>query len=103
MRGRKVGSSRRSSSDTSSRATACASRIIASDINDRRLALAKQMGADDTVHPDQVEAAVKKHTDALGVDVVLEMSGVPAAVHQAFALARVGGRVQMLGIPSKKI
>jgi len=31
------------------------------------------------------------------------MSGVPAAVHQAFALARVGGRVQMLGIPSKTI
>jgi threonine 3-dehydrogenase len=35
------------------------------------------------------------------VDVVLEMSGVPAAIHQAFALVRVGGRVQMLGIPAK--
>jgi threonine 3-dehydrogenase len=34
---------------------------------------------------------------------VLEMSGVPAAIHQAFALVRVGGRVQMLGIPSKPI
>jgi threonine dehydrogenase-like Zn-dependent dehydrogenase len=42
-------------------------------------------------------------TNIIGVDVVLEMSGVPAAVHQAFALARVGGRVQMLGIPSKPI
>jgi threonine 3-dehydrogenase len=29
------------------------------------------------------------------------MSGVPAAVHQAFALARPAGRVQMLGIPAK--
>ena len=29
------------------------------------------------------------------------MSGVPAAIHQAFALVRVGGRVQMLGIPAK--
>ena len=27
---------------------------------------------------------VKRHTDGLGVDVVLEMSGVPAAIHQAF-------------------
>jgi threonine 3-dehydrogenase len=35
------------------------------------------------------------------VDVVLEMSGVPSAIHQAFALVRVGGRVQMLGIPAK--
>jgi threonine 3-dehydrogenase len=29
------------------------------------------------------------------------MSGVPAAIHQAFKLVRVGGRVQMLGIPAK--
>ena len=29
------------------------------------------------------------------------MSGVPAAVQQAFALVRVGGRVQMLGIPAR--
>ena len=35
------------------------------------------------------------------MDVVLEMSGVPSAIHQAFALVRVGGRVQMLGIPAK--
>jgi threonine 3-dehydrogenase len=35
------------------------------------------------------------------VDVVLEMSGVPAAVHQAFALVRPAGRVQMLGVPAK--
>jgi threonine 3-dehydrogenase len=31
------------------------------------------------------------------------MSGVPAAIHQAFALVRVGGRVQMLGIPARPI
>jgi threonine 3-dehydrogenase len=78
-----------------------ASRIIASDVNDRRLELARRMGAHDTVHPNEAEAAVKASTDGLGVDVVLEMSGVPSAIHQAFALVRVGGRVQMLGIPAK--
>jgi len=78
-----------------------ASRIIASDVNDRRLALARSMGAHDVVHPGEAEAAVKAVTDGLGVDVVLEMSGVPSAIHQAFALVRVGGRVQMLGIPAK--
>jgi threonine 3-dehydrogenase len=80
-----------------------AARIIATDINDTRLALAKSMGANDAVHPDEVERIVKGATDGLGADVVLEMSGVPAAIHQAFALVRVGGRVQMLGIPSKKV
>jgi threonine 3-dehydrogenase len=80
-----------------------ASRIIATDINDTRLALAKSMGANDAVHPEEAERIVKGATDGLGADVVLEMSGVPAAIHQAFALVRVGGRVQMLGIPSKKV
>ena len=78
-----------------------ASRIIASDVNETRLALAKQMGADDVVHPDELEGTVKRYTDGLGVDVVLEMSGVPSAIHQAFALVRPAGRVQMLGVPAK--
>jgi threonine 3-dehydrogenase len=80
-----------------------ASRIIASDVIEARLALAKQMGAHDVVHPKEAEAVVKQHTEGLGVDVVLEMSGVPAAIHQAFSLVRVGGRVQLLGIPSQRV
>ena len=80
-----------------------ASRIIASDVNETRLALARQMGAHDAVQPGEAEAAVHAATGGLGVDVVLEMSGVPSAIHQAFALVRVGGRVQMLGIPAKPI
>jgi len=80
-----------------------ASRIIASDINQKRLDLARQMGAHDAVTPAEVEAKVKAATGGLGADVVLEMSGVPAAIHQAFAFVRVGGRIQMLGIPTKPI
>ena len=78
-----------------------AARIIASDVNERRLALAAKMGAHNAVRPDQAKDIVKRETGGLGVDVVLEMSGVPAAIHQAFDLVRVGGRVQMLGIPAK--
>ena len=80
-----------------------ASRIIASDVNPTRLALAKAMGAHDAVTPAAAAGAVRAATDGLGVDLVLEMSGVHAAIHQAFELARVGGRVQMLGIPSTPI
>ncbi|HJU66400.1 MAG TPA: L-threonine 3-dehydrogenase [Gemmatimonadaceae bacterium] len=78
-----------------------ASCIIASDINDRRLALAKRMGANEIVHPNEAEEVVRRRTDELGVDVVLEMSGVPSAIHQAFALVRPAGRVQMLGVPAR--
>jgi threonine 3-dehydrogenase len=84
-------------------AAAGAAHVIASDVNDTRLALARRMGADDAVHPADAERAVRAATDGYGVDVVLEMSGVPAAIHQALDLVRVGGRVQMLGIPSKAI
>jgi threonine 3-dehydrogenase len=78
-----------------------ASHIIASDVNPRRLELARTMGAHEGVHPSEAAAAVERATSGFGVDVVLEMSGVPAAIHQAFALVRVGGRIQMLGIPAK--
>ena len=80
-----------------------ASHVIASDVNERRLALAREMGAHETVHPQEAEAAVRRATAGYGVDVVLEMSGVPSAVRQALDLVRVGGRVQMLGIPAKPI
>ena len=78
-----------------------ASAIIASDVNPTRLALARRRGATAAVTPTEAAEAVRAATHGLGVDVVLEMSGVPAAIHQAFALVRVGGRVQMLGIPAK--
>jgi threonine 3-dehydrogenase len=78
-----------------------AARVVASDVNPRRLELARQMGAHEAVHPTEAADVVARATDGYGVDVVLEMSGVPSAIHQAFALVRVGGRVQMLGIPAK--
>ncbi|MBU6367182.1 MAG: L-threonine 3-dehydrogenase [Gemmatimonadetes bacterium] len=80
-----------------------AARIVATDVNPTRLALARTMGAHAAVTPDQAADAVRTASNGLGADVVLEMSGVPSAVHQAFALARPGGRVNMLGIPAKPI
>jgi len=80
-----------------------AARIVATDVNPTRLALARTMGAHAAVTPDQAADAVRAASNGLGADVVLEMSGVPSAVHQAFALARPGGRVNMLGIPAAAI
>jgi len=80
-----------------------AAHIIASDVNETRLALAKQMGAHEVVHPGEVADAVRRATGGLGVDVVLEMSGVHSAIHQAFALVRPAGRIQMLGVPARPV
>ena len=44
-----------------------ASRIIAFDINETRLALASRVAAHDVVHPNEAATVVKRHTDGLGV------------------------------------
>jgi threonine 3-dehydrogenase len=82
--------------------TCGATLIIATDINDYRLKLARQVGADIILNPTQnnVIEAVRKHTNGLGVDVIIEMSGAPAAIQQGFDALRPGGRFSILGIPA---
>src|SRR5438477_7959638 len=82
-----------------------AAKVIASDVNPTRLALAAKMGAHRTLNAgrDDVVRAVLEETGGEGADVVCEMSGVPTALHQAFAAVRRGGRVQLLGIPTGEI
>src|ERR687891_294167 len=82
-----------------------AARVIASDVNPRRLALAERMGAQVLINAatDDVVRAVREATGGEGADVVCEMSGVPAALRQAFAAVRLGGRVHLLGIPQGEV
>jgi threonine 3-dehydrogenase len=82
-----------------------AAKVIASDVNAKRLALAKRMGAHVTIDAtrDDVVRSVLAETGGEGADVVCEMSGVPSALHQAFAAVRLGGRVQLLGIPDGQV
>ncbi|HLJ89052.1 MAG TPA: L-threonine 3-dehydrogenase [Candidatus Angelobacter sp.] len=85
-------------------ARACgAATIFALEINDHRRGLAEKMKADFALHPvrDNVFDTVMEATGGLGVDVVLEMSGHPDAIRQGFKILRLGGRVSLLGIPSK--
>jgi threonine 3-dehydrogenase len=82
-----------------------AAKVIASDVNPKRLALAAAMGAHVTINAanDDVVKTVLAETGGEGADVVCEMSGVPSALHQAFATVRLGGRVQLLGIPKGQV
>ena len=79
--------------------------VFASDTTEYRLKLACQVGADQVAHvpAEDIEAIVREATGGQGVDVVLEMSGAPAAIQQALRLARPGGRVSLMGIPSKAV
>ena len=80
-----------------------ASLVVASDFNDMRLSLARGMGAQVTLNPgrDDVLVRVRELTGGDGADLVCEMSGHPAGHAQAFAAARLGGRVNLLGTPSR--
>ncbi|MGH7537467.1 MAG: alcohol dehydrogenase catalytic domain-containing protein, partial [Gemmatimonadales bacterium] len=82
-----------------------AAKVLASDVNPKRLALACRMGAHVAINAatDDVVGTVLAETGGEGADVVCEMSGVPTALHQAFGAVRLGGRVQLLGIPKGEV
>jgi threonine 3-dehydrogenase len=72
--------------------------VFATDINPERLAMATRMGADLALDArDDVAARVRAETDGNGVDILLEMSGSSAALHQGLAAVTNGGRVSLLG------
>jgi len=80
-----------------------ASRIYVTDTNSARLELAKELGADEAFHAIEDEGfieRIREQTHSEGVDVLLEMSGVPSAINQGFEALRNGGTASLLGIPS---
>ena len=79
--------------------------VAAIDKNPMRLSLAEAMGADLMLHVerDAVVPAVLAATEGRGVDAMLEMSGSPGAFRDGFEILANGGRVSLLGIPSKPL
>ncbi|NMB32644.1 MAG: zinc-binding dehydrogenase [Clostridium sp.] len=72
-----------------------ASTIIAVDLDDYRLGLAKKLGADIISNPsrENVEGIVNKVTSGRKCDVVIEAAGMPETWEQAIDLVRKGGTV----------
>ncbi|WP_341360330.1 zinc-dependent alcohol dehydrogenase family protein [Georgenia sp. M64] len=82
-----------------------AARVIAIDLDDNRLEMAKAFGATDGVNsgsPDFVET-VKAMTDGLGVDVAIEAVGIPATFDTCLKLVRSGGSVANVGVHGKAV
>jgi threonine 3-dehydrogenase len=87
-------------------AKACgSSTVFATETNEHRRDLAKKMGADFVLNPAQEDPVkkIREATDGTGVDVLLEMSGNPAAIQQGFKALRAGGRASLLGIPTENV
>lgn len=82
-----------------------ASKVIAVDISEFRLAGAKTMGADYVINPgnDNVVEAVLQLTGGYGADAVIEASGSVDAIKHAFKYLRKGGRFGLIGLPTKPI
>ncbi|MFC4493212.1 S-(hydroxymethyl)mycothiol dehydrogenase [Streptomyces ovatisporus] len=82
-----------------------ASRIIAVDIEDRKLAMAESMGATHTVNSrtsDPVEA-IRELTGGFGADVVIEAVGRPETYEQAFYARDLAGTVVLVGVPTPEM
>ncbi|MEU2157883.1 S-(hydroxymethyl)mycothiol dehydrogenase [Streptomyces sp. NPDC019396] len=82
-----------------------AARIIAVDIDDRKLETARSMGATHTVNSrttDPVEA-VRELTGGFGADVVIEAVGNPETYRQAFYARDLAGTVVLVGVPTPEM
>jgi threonine 3-dehydrogenase len=79
--------------------------IVITDMNPFRLELARKMGATLAVNPTEISIpAVQKQLGMLeGFDVGLEMSGNGQALQDMIANMSHGGKVAILGIPSKEM
>jgi alcohol dehydrogenase len=81
------------------------SKIIAIDLDNARLARAKDFGATDTVNSGDTDwkEQVLALTDGLGVDVAIEAVGVPDTFTMATIIVRPGGHVANIGVHGKPV
>ncbi len=76
--------------------------IIATDLVESRLDMAKQMGADvvinvgDTTPEERVEQ-IQDLTNGVGADIAIECAGIPAVFSEALDVVRRGGKVIEVG------
>ena len=74
-----------------------ASEVVAVDVSERKLELARVAGATHTF------LSTEKVPAELGADLVIEGAGIPATINQAVQLAGPGGHVVFIGIPTRDI
>jgi S-(hydroxymethyl)mycothiol dehydrogenase len=83
-------------------ALAGASKVIAVDINAKKLEAASRMGATHTVNSSEADpvTAIQELTDGNGADVVIDAVGRPETWKQAFYARDLAGTVVLVGVPT---
>ncbi|MCX6641673.1 MAG: L-threonine 3-dehydrogenase [bacterium] len=86
-----------------------ASEVLVTDISETLLKMAKENGADKVFNVSTPEGRqsflddCRSDSTRKGVDVVIEMSGHPAAYEDLFQCVRMGGEVVLLGLPKRPL
>lgn len=78
-----------------------ATKVIAIDIFDEKLRIAKDLGADIVINSKDCDAIekIKEITNNHGVDIAMESAGTPFTCAQVLSLAKKGGTVLYAGVP----
>ncbi|WP_163527155.1 galactitol-1-phosphate 5-dehydrogenase [Halobacillus ihumii] len=78
-----------------------AKKVYAVDIDETKLEVAKQVGADVLINSLEKPAheQILEYTNGQGVDLAVESAGSPITSAQVFALPKKGGEVVFMGIP----
>jgi S-(hydroxymethyl)mycothiol dehydrogenase len=82
-----------------------AAKVIAIDIDDRKLDVARELGATHTINSksldhDGVVSGVQELTGGFGADVVIDAVGRPETWKQAFYARDLAGTVVLVGVPT---
>jgi S-(hydroxymethyl)mycothiol dehydrogenase len=82
-----------------------ASKIIAVDLDDRKLETARGLGATHTVNgkDGDVVTAIRDLTGGFGADVVIDAVGLPTTYTQAFNARDLAGTVVLVGVPTPEM
>jgi S-(hydroxymethyl)mycothiol dehydrogenase len=82
-----------------------AGRIIAVDVDARKLRRAEKFGATDTVDSSKTDAveAVRSLTGGFGADVVVDAVGRPETYKQAFYARDLAGTAVLVGVPTPEL
>jgi S-(hydroxymethyl)mycothiol dehydrogenase len=82
-----------------------AKRVIAVDVDDRKLEWAREFGATDVVNSRQTDPVqrIRELTGGFGADVVIDAVGRPETYQQAFYARDLGGTVVLVGVPTPEM
>ncbi|MHA4818368.1 S-(hydroxymethyl)mycothiol dehydrogenase [Streptomyces aculeolatus] len=82
-----------------------AAKIIAVDVDNRKLEAAGKLGATHTVNSRDADpvAAIRELTGGFGADVVIEAVGRPETYEQAFYARDLAGTVVLVGVPTPEM